>query len=577
MKKCINLSVIVAAGLMMGATSVVAEDLSNEEIAQQIQEDQKRADTEIAQQRESIELATKEAQGNGEDSLNTETSTDIQPNSIENANFTSYGSFTGTVGFGAVYIGAAAGRHSTSESKYNTAVGQLSGSSLSTGDYNSLFGYTSGYLITTGSSNTMLGYSAGKETTTGNKNVYIGYFAGSKNKTGTYNTIVGYNSGVKTTVGGQVFIGGTSGYKTTTGKYNTFVGEATGTENTTGQQNTFIGNRAGNKNTTGQHNTYVGRLSGYQTLSARSNTYLGSASGYNTTTGSSNVIIGNYAGYKNKVGSANVFLGNGAGFHELGNNKLYIDNTSSTKPLIYGEFDSKLVRVNGSFETTWSGSNTARDGTKYLVALSANNSEATKTSDAGFSLENKRENFKWEFRTHEPSGGFTATKALSGGAEFVVQNTTTNFHNAKMVVAGVTIFENGHLVTASSRELKTDIKPLDTQVALDAFHKLQPVSYEYKSQRGEAVVGFIAEDVPELLAMPSRKSFDSAEVVAVLTKVVQEQDRRLTEKETEIDVMKADIAELKEMKKKVAMMESILTNLALKTSKTDIEKVSLNK
>jgi len=229
----------------------------------------------------------------------------------------------------------------------------------------------------------------------------------------------------------------------------------------------------------------------------------------------------------------------------------YIRMGDSTNPV--------KVYFSDTITNSWSGSNTERDGTKYLVSFDANNTESDLTSDAGFAMENKREGFTWEFRTYEATQGFTATKAGTGGGEFIIENTTTDYHNAKMVLGGVTVFENGHLVTASSRELKTDIKPLDTEAALDAFHKLQPVSYEYKTQRGEKVVGFIAEDVPELVAMPSRKTFDSAEVVAVLTKVVQEQDKRLAEKEAEIEAMKQDIAELKEMKKKVAMMESILT------------------
>jgi len=251
-----------------------------------------------------------------------------------------------------------------------------------------------------------------------------------------------------------------------------------------------------------------------------------------------------------------------------------IRNGAASNTLVIGTNDDPALGTNSyvgigtdtpttNLDVQWSNKNTARDGTKYLVALSANNSEATKTSDAGFSLENKREGFKWEFRTHEPSGGFTATKALSGGAEFVVQNTTTNFRNAKMVVAGVTIFENGHLVTASSRKLKTDIQPLDAKAALDAFQKLQPVSYEYKAHKGEQVVGFIAEDIPDLVAMPSRSSLDSTEIVAVLTKVVQIQAEK--------------IKKLEAMQKRLARVESLLTNLALKTSTEKQDKLSLNK
>lgn len=180
-------------------------------------------------------------------------------------------------------------------------------------------------------------------------------------------------------------------------------------------------------------------------------------------------------------------------------------------------------------------------GLMVLTNLSSYNTDTTKISDVGFGLVNAREDFKWNFRTFAPGEGFLATKEGSGGGEFRIDNPTDDFRNTKMIVAGVTVFENGHLVTASSRELKTDIKPLDAKAALDAFHKLQPVSYEYKTQKGEKVVGFIAEDVPELVAMPSRKSFDSTEVVAVLTSV-------LAETRAEMEAMRIEIAKLKSPK-----------------------------
>ncbi len=58
---------------------------------------------------------------------------------------------------------------------------------------------------------------------------------------------------------------------------------------------------------------------------------------------------------------------------------------------------------------------------------------------------------------------------------------------------------------------------------MDALSKLDPVKYNYKKDSGETYVGFIAEDVPELVATKDRKGMSSMDVVAVLTKVVQEQ------------------------------------------------------
>jgi hypothetical protein len=42
-------------------------------------------------------------------------------------------------------------------------------------------------------------------------------------------------------------------------------------------------------------------------------------------------------------------------------------------------------------------------------------------------------------------------------------------------------------------------------------------------------VGFIAEDVPDLVATPDRKALSPMDIVALLTKVVQEQQKTIAE------------------------------------------------
>jgi len=234
------------------------------------------------------------------------------------------------------------------------------------------------------------------------------------------------------------------------------------------------------------------------------------------------------------------------------------------------------IAATDAIASTWSGSNTAGDGLTSLVALSANNTEAAMTSDAGFSLYNAREDFRWIFRTGEDWGqGFLATKAGTGGSEFVVSNSTSNYANAEMQVGGVTIFTGGHLVTPSSRDLKEQITSLDTKAAMDAFHKLEPVSYVYKAHKDEPVVGFIAEDVPELVAMKDRKGIDPMEVVAVLTKVVKEQEKELVAlraKAEETDRLKAKTEALEHH---LLTLEMQLNKLALRDAETPDEAVAL--
>lgn len=94
---------------------------------------------------------------------------------------------------------------------------------------------------------------------------------------------------------------------------------------------------------------------------------------------------------------------------------------------------------------------------------------------------------------------------------------------------GAYLSTGGQWIDASSRELKQNIRTLDATEAADALRELQPVTYQYKNDPSDAHVGFIAEDVPELVAEPTRKGLSPLDVVAVLTKVVQEQQKTIDE------------------------------------------------
>jgi hypothetical protein len=92
----------------------------------------------------------------------------------------------------------------------------------------------------------------------------------------------------------------------------------------------------------------------------------------------------------------------------------------------------------------------------------------------------------------------------------------------------------GNWVNASSRDVKQDIHQLDGDTAMNALKALQPVTFAYKENPGETNVGFIAEDVPDLVATTDRKGLSSMDVVAVLTKVLQEQQRTIEDLQTRL-------------------------------------------
>ncbi len=94
--------------------------------------------------------------------------------------------------------------------------------------------------------------------------------------------------------------------------------------------------------------------------------------------------------------------------------------------------------------------------------------------------------------------------------------------------------DSGSWINASSRAVKQDIHDLDGDAALEAFKQLEPVTFAYKASPDQTRVGFIAEDVPELVATPDRKGLSSMDIVAVLTKVVQRQQQTIEELQTRL-------------------------------------------
>ena len=95
----------------------------------------------------------------------------------------------------------------------------------------------------------------------------------------------------------------------------------------------------------GNYNTFFGTYTGVAT-SGSSNTLIGAESGRNTTTGNENTFLGRHSGFTNITGSGNVFIGNKAGYNETSSNKLYIDNSDTTTPLLYGDFNSNQLGIN---------------------------------------------------------------------------------------------------------------------------------------------------------------------------------------------------------------------------------------
>lgn len=149
------------------------------------------------------------------------------------------------------------------------------------------------------------------------------------------NMFVGYQSGNLTNTGAGLNV--SLGYNTlrvlTTGSENVALGANSLGGLTTGANNIAIGSSALILLTTGSGNVAIG----------------GSVMNTAQTVGNNNVVIGMQAG-TNSSGSGNVFIGFNVAQNEIGSNLLYIANSSTTTPLIWGDFTGQTMRVNGQLQ-----------------------------------------------------------------------------------------------------------------------------------------------------------------------------------------------------------------------------------
>lgn len=121
-----------------------------------------------------------------------------------------------------------------------------------------------------------------------------------------------------------------------------------------------------------------------------------------------------------------------------------------------------------------------------------------------------------------------------------VANPTSPIHHS----SGAVLTAGGAWTNASSRAVKQDIVDLGVEEALETVRNLQPVTFAYNANPSDRVAGFIAEDVPELVATPDRTGLSAMDIVAVLTRVVQEQDRTIGEQRVELAGLRQLVGDL---------------------------------
>lgn len=95
------------------------------------------------------------------------------------------------------------------------------------------------------------------------------------------------------------------------------------------------------------------------------------------------------------------------------------------------------------------------------------------------------------------------------------------------MASGAHVTTGGVWTDASSRDYKENIRDLTYDEARLALSSLNPSKFNYKLDKEDEYLGFIAEDVPDLVATKDRKGLSPMDIVAVLTKVLQKQQEEI--------------------------------------------------
>ena len=459
-----------------------------------------------------------------------------------------------------------------SSTKPVTSLGYQAGKS-NTANYNQFIGYQAGLNNTTGFNNFFEGYKAGYNNTTANYNHFSGYYAGYSNTTGISNFFEGYQSGFSNTEGAQnYFSGPQTGYLNTVGSKNHFVGFQAGFNNTTGQNNHFEGYGAGSYNTsginnyfsgyqagysnnTGSNNHFAGYQAGYSNKAGFSNTFIGNQSGYSNSNGFGNSFIGFKAGYTNASGYYNTYLGFQSGYANTGNgnvfigyqagaqettvsNRLIISNSQTNTPLILGDFNSAIVKLNGDLTVSGNASMgyVMMGGATMKGPVTLDHSSAT----TDFTIHNSSGDEQIKIGTwfHNIWDAPNPSNSI-----YRISNGLTDF--------GLRLYGNGDaelsgdLTEISDARYKKNISSLTGTV--NKIQQLRGVTYNWIDEHKGTTqqIGFIAQEVekvfPQLVKTNEKgyKSVAYAHMVPVLLQAINEQQQMIQELKSANDKVKS--------------------------------------
>ena len=436
--------------------------------------------------------------------------------------------------------GITLGRGLNGNTDNNIAIGKDVLRSVTNGSYLTAVGHEALYSNTTGYNNTAIGSAALKANTSGLANTSIGSNSLQSNTTANFVTAVGNHAlRYNTTGDNNTAVGSGALEYNTTGTLNSAYGRNALNKNTTGGNNTATGVNALENNTTGSGNVATGFSSLKTNTTGSNNTATGQNSLFLNTTGYDNTALGESALYPNTTGYKNTAVGQGA----LKNNSTGNENSA------LGE---------GTLANNTTGSYNSAFGRESLHNSNGDNNTAIGWR-AGFQTGSNNTSVGWQ-------AGYTAgtnNTAIGSGADFGANLTNATAigyqanasasNSIRLGNASVTVIGGQVAWTAASdSRIKKNI--VNSTYGLATVLQLRPVEYNLTSNDLKQV-GFIAQEVQKLvpevitgkegdLSKGEILGITYSNLVPVLTKAIQEQQKQIEDQNAKIAAQQKQIEEL---------------------------------
>jgi len=435
-------------------------------------------------------------------------------------------------------------------------------------------------LTNTGLRNTAFGNASLQANTVGNDNTAVGYFALQKNTArtnptyiGAQNTAVGSFSLESNTIGTRnSAVGVFSLQKNESGYDNSAFGSSSLTTNTSGYRNSANGSYALYYNSNGSENTANGFFSLQSNTSGTRNSAVGAFSLQNNDIGYDNSAFGYYSLSTNTSGYKNTAYGHSS----LRDNKTGKFNTASGVLSLAANTEGSDNTANGygSLNRNTTGYSNTAHGAYSLIYNTTGYNNAALGNNA---LQNNKEGYQntaigmSSLFTNESGDenigiGYGAGNTITTGNRNTIIgvnadvaykdlfNTTVIGYNAKATSSNSIVLGNplvyrigGPVGWTSSSDVRIKKNIRDTHYGLSTVMQLRPVEYTLISSDLKQV-GFIAQEVNKLvpevitgiegdLEKGEILGITYANLVAVLTKAIQEQQLQIDAQQKKIDYL----------------------------------------